>query len=84
MGLVFCDSPLPDVCPTRWPLTCHVRTDGDEIPFTHEFIAPMLGLRRSGARNTVQRLEETGHRKGQRGQIAVGNRDGLVALANGS
>ena len=73
-----------DVRLARWLLMCHDRADGDEIPVTHEFIALMLGVQRSGATITVQKLEGTGHIKAQRGRITVRNRDGLVALAEGS
>ena len=73
-----------DVRLARWLLMCHDRADGDEIPVTHEFIALMLGVQRSGATITVQRLEGTGHIKAQRGRITVRNRDGLIALAEDS
>ena len=80
MGLAFFDSPLPDVRLPRWLLTYRVRTDGDEIPVTHEFNAPMLGVQRSGATITVQRLEGTGHIKAQHERITVRNQHGLIAL----
>jgi len=32
----------------RWLLTCHDRVNGDELKLTQEFIAEMLGTRRSG------------------------------------
>jgi CRP-like cAMP-binding protein len=32
----------------RWLLMCHDRVDGDELRLTQEFIAQMLGTRRSG------------------------------------
>jgi CRP-like cAMP-binding protein len=73
-----------DVRLARWLLMCHDRADGDEIPVTHEFIALMLGVQRSGATITVQRLEGTGHIKAQRGLITMRNREGMVALAEGS
>ena len=73
-----------DVRLARWLLMCHDRADGDEIPVTHEFIALMLGVQRSGATITVQTLEGTGSIKARRGRITVANREALMALANGS
>ena len=73
-----------DVRLARWLLMCHDRLEGDEIPITHEFIAMMLGVQRSGATITVQTLEGTGIIKAQRGRITVRNREGLIALADGS
>jgi CRP-like cAMP-binding protein len=46
-----------DVRLARWILMCHDRSDGDEIPVTHEFIAMMLGVQRSGTTLAVQTLE---------------------------
>ncbi|MHC2017780.1 Crp/Fnr family transcriptional regulator [Methylobacterium sp. CM6247] len=73
-----------DVRLARWLLMCHDRLDGDEIPITHDFIALMLGVQRSGATLTVQTLEGNQLIKAQRGRIKVRDRDGLIALANGS
>jgi CRP-like cAMP-binding protein len=73
-----------DVRLARWLLLCHDRVEGDEIPITHEFIAIMLGVRRSGATLAVQTLEGTGVIKARRGRITIVNRETLVELANGS
>ena len=73
-----------DVRLARWLLMCHDRTEGDEIPVTHEFISMMLGVQRSGATIAVQTLEGTGAIKAQRGRITVRDRDGLLTLADGS
>jgi CRP-like cAMP-binding protein len=73
-----------DVRLARWLLMCHDRLEGDEIPITHEFISMMLGVQRSGATIAVQTLEGTGFIKAQRGRITVRDRDGLIALAEGS
>lgn len=68
----------------RWLLMCHDRVDGDEITITHEFIALMLGVQRSGATLAVHILEGTGCIKAQRGRVTVRDRDTLLALANSS
>ena len=73
-----------DVRLARWVLMCQDRLDGDEIVVTHDFIAAMLGVQRSGATIAVQTLEGAGYIKAQRGRIRVRDRDGLVALADGS
>jgi CRP-like cAMP-binding protein len=73
-----------DVRLARWLLMCHDRTEGDEITVTHEFIALMLGVQRSGATIAVQTVEGTGSIKAGRGRITVRDRDKLIALANGS
>jgi CRP-like cAMP-binding protein len=73
-----------DVRLARWILLCHDRVDGDEIPVTHDFIALMLGVQRSGATIAVQTVEGTGSIKATRGRITVRDRERLIALANGS
>ena len=73
-----------DVRLARWILLCHDRSEGDVIPVTHEFIAMMLGVQRSGATLAVQVLEGSRLIKGQRGRMTVLDRDGLIALAGTS
>jgi CRP-like cAMP-binding protein len=41
----------------RWLLMTHDRVDGDEIELTHEFLAAMLGVRRSTVTETLQALK---------------------------
>lgn len=73
-----------DVRLARWLLMCHNRTNGDKIPVTHDFIALMLGVQRSGATIAVQTVEGTSSIKAGRGRIMVRDRERLIALANGS
>lgn len=68
----------------RWILMCHDRSEGNEIPVTHEFIAMMLGVQRSGATIAVQVLEGGRLIKAKRGRITVQDRAGLIRLARGS
>jgi len=68
----------------RWILMCHDRSEGNEIPVTHEFLSMMLGVQRSGATVAVQILEGTGLIKAKRGRITVQDRAGLISLARGS
>ncbi|WP_264048416.1 Crp/Fnr family transcriptional regulator [Methylobacterium flocculans] len=72
-----------DVRLARWLLICQDRLDGD-IPVTHDFLAVMLGVQRSGATLAVQSLEGSRLIKARRGCITVLNREALVELANGS
>lgn len=65
----------------RWLLMCHDRGDTDQIPLTHEFLALMLAVRRSGVTLAIQTLEGKGLIAARRGRITIRRRDGLEALA---
>lgn len=65
----------------RWVLMAHDRGDGDEIPLTHEFLALMLGTRRPGVTEGIHALAKQGLIRGNRGIIAVVDREGLVERA---
>jgi CRP-like cAMP-binding protein len=68
----------------RWLLMAHDRVDGDELPLTHEFLALMLGVRRSGVTVALKILEREGMVKARRGGVAIMDRDGLKECANGA
>lgn len=68
----------------RWMLMCHDRSDGDEIPITHEALSFMLGVRRAGVTHAVHVLEGRHLIKAHRGRITVQDREGLIDLAGGS
>lgn len=72
-----------DVRLARWLLMVHDRHDDDELPLTHEFIAVMLGVRRSSVTEALQQLEGDGLIRASRGVIQIIKRKGLVALAGG-
>ena len=61
----------------RWLLMAHDRMDGDEIPLTHEFLAVMLGVRRSGVSIALQELERKGLIAHRRSFITIVDRAGL-------
>lgn len=65
----------------RWLLTCHDRVPGDELKLTQEFIAEMLGTRRSGVSEAAVMLQEAGLIKYSRGNIKVLDRAGLEKFA---
>lgn len=65
----------------RWLLMAHDRLDGDELPLTHDFLALMLGVRRSSVTNALHVVEGTGAIKATRSLITVRNRETLLELA---
>ena len=67
----------------RWLLMAHDRLDGDELPFTHQLIALMLGVRRAGVTNTLNLLASRKLIVLDRGRIMMRDRAGVEALANG-
>jgi len=67
----------------RWLLMCHDRLDGDHLLLTHEFLALMLGVRRSGVTNELHILEGIHAIKATRGNIQVIDRDRLEEVAGG-
>jgi CRP-like cAMP-binding protein len=61
----------------RWLLMTHDRVDGDELSLTHEFLAAMLGVRRSSVTETLQALKRKGLIDYSRGTISVLDREGM-------
>ncbi len=68
----------------RWLLMCHDRLDGDELPLTHEFLALMLGVQRSGVTLALHMLEASGMIRAKRGLITITDRAKLEEVAGGS
>ena len=62
----------------------HDRFDQNDFPFTHQFIALMLGVRRAGVTDALHILEGRGLIKARRGLITVVDRKGMEALADPS
>jgi CRP-like cAMP-binding protein len=51
----------------RWLLMTHDRTDGDQLPLTHDYLSLMLAVRRSGVTIAAGVLQKAGIiRQGQR------------------
>jgi CRP-like cAMP-binding protein len=67
----------------RWLLMAHDRTDGNELPLVHEFLALMLGVRRPGVTVAIQALESRGLIGSSRARIVVLDRKGLERTAKG-
>ena len=59
----------------RWLLMAHDRMNADVIPMTHEFLASMLGVRRTGITEIAARLRRSGLIHYRQGEIAILNFD---------
>jgi CRP-like cAMP-binding protein len=67
----------------RWLLMCHDRIDGDTVTLSHDFLAVMLGVRRSGVTAALHRLEGDGLIRSRRMEILIRDRHGLESFAGG-
>jgi CRP-like cAMP-binding protein len=65
----------------RWLLLAHNRLGTEEFPLTHEFLAAMLGVRRTGVTEVAGRLQRDGLIRYSRGRVRILDRDGLEAAA---
>jgi len=68
----------------RWMLMCQDRADAPEFTMTHEFLAVMLAVRRSGVTEALNDLEGRNMVRATRGRIVILNRTGLLAIAGGA
>lgn len=64
----------------RWLLMAHDRVTGDDLPVTHETMAGLLGVRRSGITVVAAGLQEAGLVRVHRGRITILEREGLERL----
>lgn len=65
----------------RWLLLTHDRVNSDEIALSHEYLAMMLGSRRSGVTIAAAALQQSGLIRYARGKIVILNRTGLEQAA---
>jgi CRP-like cAMP-binding protein len=66
---------------SRWLLQTSDKTDSDVIPFTHEFLGDMLGVRRSTISQIVSEFHAAGLLNSHRGQITLLKREELKKKA---
>jgi CheY-like chemotaxis protein len=66
----------------RWLLMTHDRIEGDELNFTHEFLAMLLGVRRASVTAAFHSLGAKRLLTASRGRIVIENRAGLEKAAN--
>lgn len=65
----------------RWLLMTHDRINGDEMPITHEALASLLAVRRSGVTVVVSGLQDAGLVQINRRRITILDRKGLELKA---
>lgn len=65
----------------RWLLMTQDRVNRSDFPMTHEFLAAMLGSRRSGVTVGAATLQGAGYIRYAHGQMTILNRAGLEATA---
>ncbi|MFS8146389.1 Crp/Fnr family transcriptional regulator [Rhizobium sp. BR 249] len=70
-----------DVRLAKWILMCHDRLEGEEIEITHEYMATMLGVRRSSVTDALHVLEGEHLIYSTRGLVVIRNRTSLEAFA---
>ena len=68
----------------RWLLMAHDRTDGDDVPLTHEYMGVMLAARRPTVTTALHVLEGNLFIKAARGMITIRDRAGLEEFSDGS
>jgi CRP-like cAMP-binding protein len=68
----------------RWLLMSFDRSDSEELPLVHEFIAMMLAVRRSGVTTAMHILEGKHAIRAERGRILLRSREVLEEVAGGS
>jgi len=66
---------------SRWLLMCADRTQSETMPVTHEFLASMLGARRTGVTAIARKFRRAGLIDYRHGRITIIDHHGLAALA---
>ena len=66
-----------------WLLMANERMGGEELSITHEDLARLLGVRRSGVTVATSHLQDEGLIEAGRGRIRVVDADGMQAMLDG-
>jgi CRP-like cAMP-binding protein len=66
---------------SRWLLMMHDRADGEQLTYTHEFLARMMGANRTSVTHAAQSLQGLSLISYRRGMMQVLNRVGLEAAS---
>jgi CRP-like cAMP-binding protein len=61
----------------RWLLTTHDRVESDQFSLSQEYLALMLGTRRTTVSQVMKKLQDRGLIEYHRGQITIADRAGL-------
>ncbi len=72
--------PIPERL-ARWLLMARDRAPSDELPFGHEFLSMMLGVRRAGVTVAVGTLKAAGLIRNTHGRVTIIDRHGLEAAS---
>ena len=67
----------------RWLLMYRDRLRSDQLPVTHEYMAAMLGVQRTGVTAALHELEGLGLISSRRGLVSIVDATELAALADG-
>jgi CRP-like cAMP-binding protein len=67
----------------RWLLMYRDRTRSDRLPVTHEYLATMVGVQRTGVTAALHELEGNGLISARRGLVTILSVPALIALAGG-
>lgn len=65
----------------RWLLMMHDRAEGDELTYTHEFLARVMGANRTSVTQTAQSLQRRGFITYRRGLMQMEDRAGMQGAA---
>jgi CRP-like cAMP-binding protein len=65
----------------RWLLQCADRATSDTIPLTQEFLAEMLGVRRTSVTEVASKVQSVGAITYSRGMIRILDRSGLMRMS---
>jgi CRP-like cAMP-binding protein len=65
----------------RWLLQSRDRSDSDIVPITQEFLAQMLGVRRTTVNFVAQSLQDAGLLRYRRGRVEIVDREKLLERA---